>query len=200
MAQQAAASAHECRDQHSRPQFLRTGTATGTGLLLAGITAATRGDETKEESGRRLNNKQDLEPSILAGATKIVRTFIEDYHEKLEEDHLFPRFEKWKTPGRLDAAGRIGRCTADRARRTGEVEEWRRDPASPRTKRRSSPTHHMAMCDGARRGPGRAPPTPGPDVASPSSPPRRLGPNVLEQTPSNRTQVLCRTSKLSNLG
>ncbi len=30
----------------------------------------------------------------LAGAAKIVRTFVEDYHEKLEEDHLFPRFEK----------------------------------------------------------------------------------------------------------
>ena len=24
----------------------------------------------------------------------VIRTFIEDYHEKLEEDHLFPRFEK----------------------------------------------------------------------------------------------------------
>jgi hypothetical protein len=30
----------------------------------------------------------------LAGAAKIVHTFIEDYHEKLEEDHLSPRFEK----------------------------------------------------------------------------------------------------------
>ena len=30
----------------------------------------------------------------MVGAAKIVRTFIEDYHERLEEDHLFPRFEK----------------------------------------------------------------------------------------------------------
>ena len=31
---------------------------------------------------------------ILSGAAKIIRRFIEDYHEKLEEEHLFPRFEK----------------------------------------------------------------------------------------------------------
>ena len=30
----------------------------------------------------------------LGKAAKIVRTFVEDYHEKLEEEHLFPRFEK----------------------------------------------------------------------------------------------------------
>ena len=30
----------------------------------------------------------------LADAVRLVRTFIEDYHEKLEEDHIFPRFEK----------------------------------------------------------------------------------------------------------
>ena len=30
----------------------------------------------------------------LADATRLVRTFVEDYHEKLEEDHIFPRFEK----------------------------------------------------------------------------------------------------------
>jgi hemerythrin-like domain-containing protein len=34
-------------------------------------------------------------PSVqLLAAAKLVRSFVEDYHEKLEEDHLFPRFEK----------------------------------------------------------------------------------------------------------
>ena len=47
-----------------------------------------------EESCRRLDGNKDLEPATLAGAAKIIRTFIEGYHEKLEEDHLFPRFEK----------------------------------------------------------------------------------------------------------
>ena len=30
----------------------------------------------------------------LADAARVVRAFIEDYHEKLEEEHLFPRFEQ----------------------------------------------------------------------------------------------------------
>jgi len=47
-----------------------------------------------EESCRRLDGSKDLEPATLAGAARIVRTFIEDYHAKLEEDHVFPRFEK----------------------------------------------------------------------------------------------------------
>ena len=47
-----------------------------------------------EECLRRLRGKAGLDPSVLGGAAKIVRSFVEDYHEKLEEDHLFPRFEK----------------------------------------------------------------------------------------------------------
>jgi hemerythrin-like domain-containing protein len=30
----------------------------------------------------------------LGDASGIIRSFIEDYHEKLEEDYIFPRFEK----------------------------------------------------------------------------------------------------------
>jgi hemerythrin-like domain-containing protein len=30
----------------------------------------------------------------IGDAARLVRTFIEEYHEKLEEDYLFPRFEK----------------------------------------------------------------------------------------------------------
>ena len=35
-------------------------------------------------------------PAVLTGAAQIIKTFIEDYHEKLEEDFLFPRFRKAK--------------------------------------------------------------------------------------------------------
>jgi len=31
---------------------------------------------------------------ILYNSAQIIRTFIEDYHEKLEQDYLFPRFEQ----------------------------------------------------------------------------------------------------------
>jgi hemerythrin-like domain-containing protein len=43
---------------------------------------------------RRMDAKQDFPPDALADAAGIIRSFIEDYHEKLEEDFLFPRFEK----------------------------------------------------------------------------------------------------------
>ena len=47
-----------------------------------------------EEVGRRLDGKRELEPEVIRRSAGIIRRFIEDYHEKLEEDHLFPRFEK----------------------------------------------------------------------------------------------------------
>jgi hemerythrin-like domain-containing protein len=43
---------------------------------------------------RRLHANQDLPPKALADTAGIVRSFVEDYHEKLEEDYLFPRFKK----------------------------------------------------------------------------------------------------------
>jgi hemerythrin-like domain-containing protein len=47
-----------------------------------------------EEAIRRLQGKEDLPPQAVKDSADIIRTFIEDYHEKLEEDHLFPRFRK----------------------------------------------------------------------------------------------------------
>jgi hemerythrin-like domain-containing protein len=43
---------------------------------------------------RRIDSNQDFPPEALADAARIIRSFVEDYHEKLEEDFLFPRFEK----------------------------------------------------------------------------------------------------------
>jgi hemerythrin-like domain-containing protein len=43
---------------------------------------------------RRMDNRQDFPPEVLAGSAKLIRSFVEDYHEKLEEDYLFPRFRK----------------------------------------------------------------------------------------------------------
>jgi hemerythrin-like domain-containing protein len=46
------------------------------------------------EAARRLEAKEELPPEALGKAAKIIRNFIEDYHEKLEEDFLFPRLER----------------------------------------------------------------------------------------------------------
>lgn len=47
-----------------------------------------------EEHIRRLDAKQDFDPQVLSDAAGIIRKFVEDYHEKLEQDYLFPRFRK----------------------------------------------------------------------------------------------------------
>ncbi|MEI6351860.1 MAG: hemerythrin domain-containing protein [Verrucomicrobiota bacterium] len=46
------------------------------------------------EAGRRLDANEELPVEALASAAKIIRSFVEDYHEKLEETYVFPRFEK----------------------------------------------------------------------------------------------------------
>jgi hemerythrin-like domain-containing protein len=47
-----------------------------------------------EEVVIRLGNKKDFPPEVIPESANIIRTFIEDYHEKLEEKYLFPLFEK----------------------------------------------------------------------------------------------------------
>lgn len=47
-----------------------------------------------DESARRLDASEALPIDIVASGGDIIRRFIEQYHEKLEEDFLFPRFEK----------------------------------------------------------------------------------------------------------
>jgi hemerythrin-like domain-containing protein len=42
----------------------------------------------------KLRANQEVAPEPLANSAKIIRSFIEDYHEKLEEDFIFPRFRK----------------------------------------------------------------------------------------------------------
>lgn len=47
-----------------------------------------------EEVLRRLRSKQQLDPAPIQASAKIIHDFIEGYHEKLEEEHLFPRLKK----------------------------------------------------------------------------------------------------------
>jgi hemerythrin-like domain-containing protein len=103
----------------SRRAFLRSGIIAGTSLMIASpFASAAEGKKKQEEEVgppedlmrehgvlkrvlliysevlRRMDAKQDFPPDALADATGIIRSFIEDYHEKLEEEFLFPRFEK----------------------------------------------------------------------------------------------------------
>ncbi len=67
-----------------------------------------------EEAARRLACHGDFDPAPLRKAAGLIRNFIEGYHEKLEEEHLFPRLEKAgklldlvKTLKEQHAAGRV---------------------------------------------------------------------------------------------
>src|SRR6516164_2935695 len=49
-----------------------------------------------EEGLRRLRSKEDVPPEAFQKPAQLVRKFVEDYHEKLEENFIFPEFEKKK--------------------------------------------------------------------------------------------------------
>jgi hemerythrin-like domain-containing protein len=47
-----------------------------------------------EEGVRRLRAKEEIGPEVFQRCATLVRKFVEDYHEKLEENFIFPEFEK----------------------------------------------------------------------------------------------------------
>src|SRR5205814_4421574 len=47
-----------------------------------------------EEGVRRLRAKEEVPPDVFHKPALLVRRFVEDYHEKLEEKFIFPEFEK----------------------------------------------------------------------------------------------------------
>ena len=110
-------------NQLDRRSFMHVGTLVGTGLLVpatlvaeqrAGARGGAEPEEdvappedlmrehgvlkrvllVYEEAIRRIDGKKDVPVDAVKNGAEIIRTFIEDYHEKLEEDYLFPRFEK----------------------------------------------------------------------------------------------------------
>jgi len=46
-----------------------------------------------EEVARRVDHKEQVDLAVVAGAAVIVRRFVENYHEKLEEQFVFPRLQ-----------------------------------------------------------------------------------------------------------
>jgi len=47
-----------------------------------------------EEGLRRLDDRKEVPPDVFHRPATLVRKFVEDYHEKLEEKFIFPEFEK----------------------------------------------------------------------------------------------------------
>ncbi len=107
----------------TRRRFLKLTAAAGAGLFASGGGRGRVGEAGKKEEApdeevspvedllrehgvlkrviliyrevlRRMGSNQGFPPEALAESAGTIRRFIEDYHEKLEEDHLFPRFRK----------------------------------------------------------------------------------------------------------
>ena len=47
-----------------------------------------------DEAARRMEHSEQLELMALGNAADIVRTFVEEYHEKNEEQHVFPLLQR----------------------------------------------------------------------------------------------------------
>jgi len=77
-------------------------------------------------SANRLEKKQDVPPSVISDTAGLIRKFIEEYHEKLEEDHLFPRFRK---AGKLvDLVSTLQTQHEAGRKLTARIEQAARDP------------------------------------------------------------------------
>ncbi len=49
-----------------------------------------------EEAVRRLRNKAEISPEIFNQTAELIRSFVEEYHERNEEKYIFPVFEEHK--------------------------------------------------------------------------------------------------------
>ncbi|UGY02681.1 hemerythrin domain-containing protein [Bradyrhizobium quebecense] len=47
-----------------------------------------------EAAIRKLSSNEDFNPALVTQSAGIIRDFINNYHEKSEEEHVFPRFKK----------------------------------------------------------------------------------------------------------
>lgn len=78
-----------------------------------------------DEHLRLLAAKRTFDGSVLASAADIVKHFVEEYHEKLEEDFLFPRFRNAgkhvKLVDTLQAQHKAGRETTAKIRELSGV-------------------------------------------------------------------------------
>jgi hemerythrin-like domain-containing protein len=69
------------------------------------------------ESARRLESREPLDRGLIAAAARLVRRFVEDYHEASEERFVFPRLERLGVETQLVSTLRVqharGRALTD---------------------------------------------------------------------------------------
>ncbi len=78
---------------------------------------------------KKLIDQEKFPIEALNNSAQIIRTFIEDYHEKLEENYLFPRFEKANVLADLVKVLRLqhhaGRMLTDEIIQLGKLKSYK---------------------------------------------------------------------------
>lgn len=95
-----------------------------------------------EEGLRRLGAKEEVPPEVFRATATLVRKFVEDYHEKLEENFIFPAFEKKQT---LTDLVKVLKRQHDAGRKLTDV--ILREAADDRFKREDGRTALVAACE-----------------------------------------------------
>lgn len=84
-----------------------------------------------EEGLRRLRDKEEVTPDVFHKPATLVRKFVEDYHEKLEEKFIFPEFGKAKKLADLvavlKAQHEAGRKVTDVILRNADKDRFRKE-------------------------------------------------------------------------
>jgi hemerythrin-like domain-containing protein len=79
-------------------------------------------DESVMRLTQHTKGKPDFDASVVTQSADIVRKFVEDYHEMLEQEHVFPRLQKagklTALVGTLLEQHRIGRVLTDRIKQS----------------------------------------------------------------------------------
>jgi hemerythrin-like domain-containing protein len=86
-----------------------------------------------EEGLRRMRAKEEVTPDVFHKPATLVRKFVEDYHERLEENFIFPEFEKREKLVNLVKVLReqhcAGKVLTDVILRSSGPEQFRREDA-----------------------------------------------------------------------
>jgi hemerythrin-like domain-containing protein len=114
---------HQYEKASPRKDFIKTGIIALAGIAAVNVLPGCKGKEEKDDDdeGQKVSppedlmqehgllnrvlliydtcrihlvNKDSFPAEAIANGAGIIRTFVEDYHEKQEENYLFPRFEK----------------------------------------------------------------------------------------------------------
>src|SRR5262245_55016440 len=107
-------------ESRSDRRWFLVGTASVSGVAFAGAARSRAGEDEEEdgdaevtpgedlmqehgllerllliydEAARRLEQSAAFDSAVVGSAAQLVATFVEGYHEKLEEEFVFPRLE-----------------------------------------------------------------------------------------------------------